>query len=242
MPIRASVLRSPAANASTTFCPRLPRSAPRPRASPRARRRARARAADGRPWLRPRGPWQARGHRARPRRRRRCRSDRAVPPRSSAVWMAPTARTEGSGSRSVDSDASLTGRGPRRRARARVERPLPRGARARLEARAPSRPARSRRARAPAARQRRGPVEQASRSATTGRPSLSVRGARGRPPRSAGRRPSSTRRSITTRSRSGSIGGLVTWANAWRRWSSTGRSTRAAPGVGVSSPMLHSGS
>ena len=57
-----------------------------------------------------------------------------------------------------------------------------------------------------------------------------------------GRRPSSTRRSITIRSRSGSIAGFVTWANAWRRWSATGRSRRARPGVGVSSPMLQSGS
>ena len=48
--------------------------------------------------------------------------------------------------------------------------------------------------------------------------------------------------SMTARSRSGSIGGFVTWANDWRRWSATGRSTRASPGVGVSSPMLQSGS
>ena len=54
--------------------------------------------------------------------------------------------------------------------------------------------------------------------------------------RAAGRRaapaggPSSTRRSMTTRSRSGSIAGFVTWANAWRRWSATGRSRRPRPG------------
>ena len=47
---------------------------------------------------------------------------------------------------------------------------------------------------------------------------------------------------MTARSRSGSIGGLVTWANAWRRWSATGRVTRPRPASGVSSPMLHSGS
>ena len=80
------------------------------------------------------------------------------------------------------------------------------------------------------------------RSATIGRSRRSVRGPRGGPPSSAGRRPSSTRRSITTRSRSGSMAGLVTWANAWRRWSATGRSRRPRPAVGVSSPMLHSGS
>ena len=57
-----------------------------------------------------------------------------------------------------------------------------------------------------------------------------------------GRRPSSTRRSMTTRSRSGSIAGFVTWAKAWRRWSATGRSRRPRPAVGVSSPMLQSGS
>ena len=72
--------------------------------------------------------------------------------------------------------------------------------------------------------------------------SRSVRGPRGGPPSSAGRRPSSTARSMTARSRSGSIGGFVTWANAWRRWSATGRSSRPWPGVGVSSPMLQSGS
>ena len=38
------------------------------------------------------------------------------------------------------------------------------------------------------------------------------------------------------------MAGLVTWANAWRRWSATGRSSRPRPGVGVSSPMLQSGS
>ena len=81
-----------------------------------------------------------------------------------------------------------------------------------------------------------------SRSATIGRWRRAVRGARGIPPSSAGRRPSSTRRSMTTRSRSGSIAGLVTWAKAWRRWSATGRSSRPRPGVGVSSPMLQSGS
>ena len=81
-----------------------------------------------------------------------------------------------------------------------------------------------------------------SMSTMTGRARRTVRGPRGGPPSSAGRRPSSTRRSMTTRSRSGSIAGFVTWANAWRRWSATGRSSRARPGVGVSSPMLQSGS
>ena len=80
------------------------------------------------------------------------------------------------------------------------------------------------------------------RSATIGRSRRSVRGPRGGPPSSAGRRPSSTRRSMTTRSRSGSMAGLVTWANAWRRWSAIGRSRRPRPAVGVSSPMLQSGS
>ena len=84
-----------------------------------------------------------------------------------------------------------------------------------------------------------------SGSATIGRsrttPSRAF-SARGGPPRSAGRRPSAIDRSMTARSRSGSIGGFVTCANAWRRWSATGRSTRAWAGVGVSSPMLQSGS
>ena len=62
------------------------------------------------------------------------------------------------------------------------------------------------------------------------------------PPSSAGRRPSSTWRSITARSRSGSIGGLVTWARPGGDDPSTGRSIRARAGVGVSSPMLQSGS
>ena len=44
------------------------------------------------------------------------------------------------------------------------------------------------------------------------------------------------------RSRSGSMAGFVTCANAWRRWSAMGRSRRPRPGVGVSSPMLQSGS
>ena len=65
------------------------------------------------------------------------------------------------------------------------------------------------------------------RSAAPGGPSAAPRGG---PPRSAGRRPSSTRRSITIRSRSGSMAGFVTWANAWRRWSATGRSSRPRPG------------
>ena len=82
----------------------------------------------------------------------------------------------------------------------------------------------------------------AGRSARKGRSIRSVREPRGGPPSSAGRRPSSTRRSMTARSRSGSIGGFVTWANDWRRWSAIGRSIRPRPGVGVSSPMLHSGS
>ena len=70
-----------------------------------------------------------------------------------------------------------------------------------------------------------------SRSATNGRSRRDASAApRGGPPSSGGRRPSSTRRSMTARSRSGSIGGLVTWANAWRRWSATGRSSAAAAG------------
>ena len=56
-----------------------------------------------------------------------------------------------------------------------------------------------------------------SRSTTTGRPTRTVAAPTGIPPSSAGRRPSSIWRSITARSRSGSIGGLVTCANAWRR-------------------------
>ena len=51
-----------------------------------------------------------------------------------------------------------------------------------------------------------------------------------------------TRQSTTARSRSESMGGLVTCAKAWRRRSVTGRSVRASAGVGVSSPMLQSGS
>ena len=80
-------------------------------------------------------------------------------------------------------------------------------------------------------RRRRGPRRAARRgrrrSAAPGGRSAAPRGG---PPRSAGRRPSSTRRSMTIRSRSGSIGGFVTWANAWRRWSATGRSSAAAAG------------
>ena len=74
------------------------------------------------------------------------------------------------------------------------------------------------------------PTSRPSRSATIGRWRRAVRGARGMPPSRAGRRPSSTRRSMTIRSRSGSIAGLVTWAKAWRRWSATGRSTPGATG------------
>ena len=59
---------------------------------------------------------------------------------------------------------------------------------------------------------------------------------------SGARRPRSTVRSITMRSRSGSMAGLVTWAKLWRRWSATGRSRGTRPAVGVSSPMLQSGS
>ncbi len=81
-----------------------------------------------------------------------------------------------------------------------------------------------------------------SRSTTTGRVTRTVAGRAGIPPRNAGRRPSSIWRSMTARSRSGSIGGLVTWANDWRRWSATERVTRPRPASGVSSPMLHRGS
>ena len=56
-----------------------------------------------------------------------------------------------------------------------------------------------------------------ARSATIGRARRMVRGPRGGPPRRAGRRPSSTRRSMTMRSRSGSMAGFVTCAKAWRR-------------------------
>ncbi len=80
------------------------------------------------------------------------------------------------------------------------------------------------------------------RSATNGDERWTVAGRRGSAPRSGLRRPSSTERSITMRSRSGSMAGLVTCANDWRRWSTTGRSSRASAGVGVSSPMLQSGS
>ncbi len=62
------------------------------------------------------------------------------------------------------------------------------------------------------------------RSATNGEGSRSVRPCGGRGARSGARRPRSTVRSITMRSRSGSMAGLVTWAKLWRRWSATGRS------------------
>ena len=133
----------------------------------------------------------------------------SVRPRSpasvSAVWTAPTARIEGTGSRSVDSDASLTRRISTPRL-ARRDRHPPRAPRVPRRGRGRRRrPARSHRARARAARRPAATSSRPSRSATTGRSSRSVRGERGGPPSSAGRRPSSTRRSMTTRSRSGSM-------------------------------------
>ena len=153
------------------------------------------------------------------------------------------ARIDGTGSRSTDSRASLTTRTstPRRR-RADGVRAEPRRARPPARPARPT-PARSRRARgigAPAARSARRQAGRGRRRSAA--PGGASGGPRGGPPSSAGRRPSSTRRSMTTRSRSGSMAGFVTWANAWRRWSATGRSRRPRPAVGVSSPMLHSGS
>ena len=42
---------------------------------------------------------------------------------------------------------------------------------------------------------------------------------------------------MTTASRSGSMGGLVTWANCWRNQSKSGRCCRESTAMGVSSPM-----
>jgi hypothetical protein len=61
----------------------------------------------------------------------------------------------------------------------------------------------------------------------------SSRGARG---------PSSVRRLMTRRSRTGSIGGFVTWAKRWRRKWWTGRVRDASDGSGESSPMENVGS
>ena len=160
----------------------------------------------------------------------------------SAVWTAPVARIDGIGRRSIDHARSVTRRivAPPPRAGDRVAgQPVERGGQAgRAVGRSPRRVEDADRGTAaanpaPAARPGR------PRSVAAGGPFAVPRGI---PPSRAGRRPSSTRRSITTRSRSGSIAGLVTWAKACRRWSATGRSSRARPGVGVSSPMLHSGS
>ena len=57
-------------------------------------------------------------------------------------------------------------------------------------------------------------------------------------PRKSGCRPTAMASDITARSRSGSIGGLVTWANDWRRNAETRRGRRASGAIGVSSPML----
>ena len=172
---------------------------------------------------------------------------RSVRPRRpaavSAVWTAPVARIDGIGRRSSDQAASVRTRSwaPRRDAAtasvasrssapARPSGPVS-GSQVASSVRTDDRPPPARTA-----------SSSPSRSTTIGRARRTVRGPRGGPPRSAGRRPSSTRRSITIRSRSGSMAGFVTWANAWRRWSATGRSSRPRPGVGVSSPMLHNGS
>ena len=58
-----------------------------------------------------------------------------------------------------------------------------------------------------------------SRSVTYGDASRTERCSRGSggPPSNGGRGPTTTERSMTARSRSGSIGGFVTWANDWRR-------------------------
>ena len=241
MPIRARVLRRPASNAATrpsTVSAGVIASAPRVPASSAASSIARRGWTAVAPTARTMAiAWTSRMSDAltatsvRPRR----------PASVRAVCTAPVARIEGTGSRSIDQAASLT-----------TTRPAPR-----REAATASVPRRSRAASRPAGpaagsqvasrvatlvRPARTVARSPSRSMTIGRDRRTVRGARGGPPRRAGRRPSSTRRSITTRSRSGSIAGLVTWANAWRRWSATGRSSRPRPGVGVSSPMLQSGS
>ena len=160
----------------------------------------------------------------------------------SAVWMAPAARIDGTGRRSTDERGVADDEDLHARLRGRAP-PRPPGLeRAGQAAPLRPRPARSRRASGRASREPRRAADNPGRSATIGRSRRRVRGPRGGPPSSAGRRPSSTRRSMTTRSRSGSIAGLVTWAKAWRRWSAIGRSRRPRPAVGVSSPMLQSGS
>ena len=57
-------------------------------------------------------------------------------------------------------------------------------------------------------------------------------------PKRSGCRPIAMASDMTARSRSGSIGGLVTWANDWRRNAETRRGRRASGAIGVSSPML----
>ena len=241
--------RCPSGRASCAGRPRTRRAAgrrphrqraPRARGSRRAPPRARWRAADGRPSHRRRSPSRGRGRRGRRSRRRPGRPGRGARPAPRAVWTAPTASTLGSGSRASDaarSEIASTSTEPPSTARS-ASVASRSSARARPAGPSPGSQVASSR------RTRRGPTRASSpsRSATTGRSSRTVRGPTGIPPRSGARRPSSTRRSITARSRSGSIGGFVTWANAWRRWSVTGRSIRARAGVGVSSPMLQSGS
>ncbi len=148
----------------------------------------------------------------------------------SAVWTAPVARIDGIGRRSMDQAASVTSStSAPRRARRRRPPPADRGRPPDPWRPVPAGPSvASSGGRSPADARR--ATSRPSRSTTTGRRRRTVRGPRGGPPSRAGRRPSSTRRSMTTRSRSGSIAGFVTWAKAWRRWSATGRSRRPRPG------------
>ena len=185
MPIRASTLRRPASSAASMLATALGRTAPPRRGS----RPARAASSSSRRGCtarrrRPR-PSRARGRRGYPRRRPRCRSGRAGRPRSSAVWTAPAARTDGTGSRAGSSSeaARRTGRRPRcprglRRARRRrVGRARPRARRRRSAA---GHVASSRRTARCGARERpRTASSSPSRSTTTGRPSRTVSAPRG---------------------------------------------------------------
>ena len=171
---------------------------------------------------------------------------RSVRPRRpasvSAVWTAPAPRIDGTGRRSNEkprSERTMTSTPARAAATASAASRVEGGLEAagavgraprRVELLDPWSPLAARRRAARRGRRR-----------SAGRGGASA-GRAAKPPSSAGRRPSSTRRSMTIRSRSGSIAGFVTWANAWRRWSATGRSRRPRPAVGVSSPMLQSGS
>ena len=170
------------------------------------------------------------------------------PASARAVWTAPAARTDGTGSRAGSSSEAAASDRTRTSVPARAASSAPAASRSSATS-SPASPlaaghvASSRRTARCGARERsRTASSSPSRSTTTGRPTRTVSAPAGIPPRNAGRRPSSIWRSMTARSRSGSIGGLVTWANAWRRWSLAGRVTRARPASGVSSPMLHSGS